>query len=1198
MKSATAQKLLTAGWAYLRRFPRPTQRRGETYLHHGAVESISCVTPFEAYVAQVKGSAPEAYEVQLRCIDEDGDVDWDGDCTCAVGFDCKHIYAALATVLNRLMNDPGSIQSDAASSRSARKAKQKAAKVARVSLPESLQNALGRSLNLTETRYVKSVEEGFDEVRKRGAFMSWNATSLGFRPPGNSWDRIELWPSMPTSVLEFWNHLAYAVVHRWGGTIPEFMHALTDLETRDPAVREWRRQESIRRWTGWLEAYGTESTAPSASTDVDLRVRLMPDYAVIEIRRDEQAEFKVLKPAGARQLLQSMAGGEVAMTPNAGLIWAIISHRINYGGSPAMPYAESSAHAPLIRLLRLPSLQPCIVTVDDFPYRFATERLRWDLSEATGPDDDYTLRLVQPDGSPLPPLLFFLGGSSSSTLVGTADTIFVGPPVPGAIRHPEKEIRIPATALERAAGVGFLRGLQLDLPARLRERVKVIPFRLRIHCELIPAGHAGSSEYCRVTVTARSDDGAHQQMWTGANWVDEFQATPPAARKKKGAPDLEPAIVSYDRSALADTARLLAPLNLRWNGWQACGDLRVTKKFPEEFSAWRQTIPPDVELTLEGELSSLVTESLAGKVRLNVAEAGIDWFDLTVLLDVTETDLTQEEINLLLNAKGGYVRLKGKGWRRLKFDLTEEEDERLARLGLNPRELTAEPQRLHVLQLADQAARRFLPEEQFDRVHRRASELKARVTPELPAGIQAELRPYQRDGFNFLCYLSTNRFGGILADDMGLGKTLQTLAWILWLRSAEGPDAGQPGPILVVCPKSVMDNWQRETARFAPSLKARIWGAGELETLVTGTTSADLHIINYNQLRQIGESLAPVNWQAVILDEGQYIKNPGSQTAQVARSLRAGHRLVLSGTPIENRLMDLWSLMTFAMPGVLGSRSQFGKMFGGSDDPFARRRLAARVRPFLIRRTKTQVAKDLPDRIEEDLLCEMEGEQKTLYRAELKVAQQILLKIQTKQQLAKERFHFLTSLLRLRQICCDPRLVKADSTAPSAKLEALIEQLEPLMEEGQKVLVFSQFVTMLDLVRDALQEKGWPLSYLAGDTENRGELVENFQSAPGPGVFLISLKAGGFGLNLTSAGYVVIFDPWWNPAVENQAIDRTHRIGQKQNVIAYRFLMKDSIEEKIRALQKHKKNLAEDVLGEEKFAQSLTLDDLRFLLAD
>jgi SNF2 family DNA or RNA helicase len=260
--------------------------------------------------------------------------------------------------------------------------------------------------------------------------------------------------------------------------------------------------------------------------------------------------------------------------------------------------------------------------------------------------------------------------------------------------------------------------------------------------------------------------------------------------------------------------------------------------------------------------------------------------------------------------------------------------------------------------------------------------------------------------------------------------------------------------------------------------------------------------------------------------------------------------------------------------------------------------LAARVRPFLLRRAKSQVAQDLPDRIEEDLICEMEGEQKTLYRAEFKRAQQLLLSVTTQKELNEQRFHFLTSLLRLRQICCHPALVSQElQKADSAKLSALLDLLEPILEQGHKVLVFSQFVTMLDILRDTMRERGWTYFYLAGETENRGELVNKFQESNGSAVFLISLKAGGFGLNLTAASYVVLFDPWWNPAVENQAIDRTHRIGQTSKVIAYRLLIKDSIEQKIRQLQKAKAALAQDVLGEERFAQSLTLDDLRFLFS-
>jgi SNF2 family DNA or RNA helicase len=395
-----------------------------------------------------------------------------------------------------------------------------------------------------------------------------------------------------------------------------------------------------------------------------------------------------------------------------------------------------------------------------------------------------------------------------------------------------------------------------------------------------------------------------------------------------------------------------------------------------------------------------------------------------------------------------------------------------------------------------------------------------------------------------------------------------------------------------------MDNWQAEAARFTPGLKVKVWSGLVLANLSEHLGEAQIHVINYAQLRLAEQQLAAVSWLAVILDEGQFIKNPNSQTAQAARRLQSQHRLILSGTPIENRLLDLWSLLSFAMPGVLGNRASFQRIYDVANDPLARQRLAARVRPFLLRRTKAQVAKDLPDRVEEDLYCEMDGLQRTLYQAELKHARQMLLNVHTQSDLAAQQFNFLTSILRLRQICCHPTLAHKEHKGESTKVNALLEQLEPLMAEGQKVLVFSQFVGLLDLLQPELKAREWPFFVLTGATENRADQVNAFQSAEGGAVFLLSLKAGGFGLNLTAASYVLLFDPWWNPAVENQAIDRTHRIGQNRTVMAYRLLVKDSIEEKVRLLQKKKSSLADDILGEERFAQALSLEDFRFLFSD
>jgi superfamily II DNA or RNA helicase len=847
-------------------------------------------------------------------------------------------------------------------------------------------------------------------------------------------------------------------------------------------------------------------------------------------------------------------------------------------------YQQASARQDLNRILRMPLAPEQVVDAAGLPLPREPHPLRLNLEAPAEPDGDYHLALTTAEGAPPPHILAILPGRPALYLA--EHSLFSGPPSEALGRDLRKSI--PAAALETTAGVRFLQASGVPFPKHLQERIRTCPVKVAIKCDLKPAYLGSRHENIEVRVSA-SGPGL-DEIFSSHGWQAEIDSRP-----KKSGPSNRHELILHDRSAQAHFPGLLAPLGLKWDGYPATWRLRLNKTTPELFATWLKTVPSEIDVLLDKELASLRDTPISGSVSLDIAEAGIDWFDLSVALDVGDIELTPEEIKLLLNAKGGYVRLGAKGWRRLQFNLTAEEDEQLARLGLNPRDFSGEPQRFHALQLADEAASRFLGPDRAATIQQRASELKTRVTPPLPECIRAELRPYQTDGFHFLAYLSENRFGGVLADDMGLGKTLQTLAWLAWMRAG----TGGPQPSLVVCPKSVMDNWRAEAERFYPELRVRTWHGEPDEELLAARKSADLIVMNYSQLRSLSPATLALPWFAAILDEAQYIKNPDSQTAQAARTLKASHRLALTGTPIENRLLDLWSIFGFAMPGVLGNRSYFLRLFDAKNDPLARRRLAARVRPFLLRRTKTQVAKDLPDRVEEDLFCEMEGVQQKLYRAELKRAQQILLKLKTDRQLDKERFNILTSLLRLRQICCHPALLDpAKTNAESAKLSALEDLLEPLMEEGHKVLVFSQFVTMLDLLQKRMRERAWPSFYLAGSTENRGDLVREFQSAQGSAVFLISLKAGGFGLNLTAASYVVLFDPWWNPAVENQAIDRTHRIGQANKVMAYRLLMRDSIEQKIRTLQKQKAALADDVLGEERFAQSLTLNDLQFLFED
>ena len=481
-------------------------------------------------------------------------------------------------------------------------------------------------------------------------------------------------------------------------------------------------------------------------------------------------------------------------------------------------------------------------------------------------------------------------------------------------------------------------------------------------------------------------------------------------------------------------------------------------------------------------------------------------------------------------------------------------------------------------------------------LRQRVADLTALPPPALPTGLRATLRPYQQEGYHFLAHLSALGLGGILADDMGLGKTVQTLAWLLYLAETPRPD-GKPFRALVVCPKSVTHGWLVESARFTPALNAALYNPSlanpdsQLSPL-----NPQLLVANYSQLRINSGWFQAQSWDVVILDEGQFIKNPGSQVASAARALPSRHRLVLTGTPIENRLTDLWSLFAFAQPGLLGTLSSFRRQHDQADGA-ALTRLHRRVRHFLLRRTKAEAAPDLPSRTEDDIVVELEGEQRRLYDAELKRARSQLLGVDTNTALATVRFNVLASLLRLRQICCHPALVDpAHRDLPSAKLDALLERLEELRDEGHQVLVFSQFVGMLELIQARLVTAGIDYLMLTGSTENRAELVDEFQSDKTKTVFLLSLKAAGFGLNLTAASYAILYDPWWNPAAEAQAIDRTHRIGQTRPVIAYRLLAEGTVEEKIRALQKDKAALAAAVVQEESLASILDLDSLRQIL--
>ena len=467
----------------------------------------------------------------------------------------------------------------------------------------------------------------------------------------------------------------------------------------------------------------------------------------------------------------------------------------------------------------------------------------------------------------------------------------------------------------------------------------------------------------------------------------------------------------------------------------------------------------------------------------------------------------------------------------------------------------------------------------------------------MPAGFVGELRPYQKAGYNWLHFVQNYKFGGCLADDMGLGKTVQTLA-MLQRRKENGAESAS----LLVMPTSLIYNWLNEAQKFTPQLRILTYTGTYRDKNVEQFQDYDLILTSYGIVRLDTELLKTYYFDYIILDESQAIKNPDSNTSRSVRSLKSRHRLILTGTPVENSTMDLWSQMSFINPGLLGSqhffRNEFLKPIEKEKDEHKTRRLHALIKPFILRRHKSQVARELPEKIEHTTFCRMTAEQEQAYEETKSYYRNMILTSLEENGPGNTQFMLLQGLMKLRQIANHPFMTDPDYEGESGKLKEVLRMTRNVVGKGHKVLIFSQFVRHLGLVRQALDEKGITYAYLDGNTKNRHQQVELFQNNPDIQVFLISLKAGGVGLNLTAADYVFILDPWWNPAVEAQAVDRAHRIGQQNTVFTYKFITKDTVEEKILALQNRKIQLVTDLIStDETIIKSLTKEDIDNLLS-
>ena len=468
-----------------------------------------------------------------------------------------------------------------------------------------------------------------------------------------------------------------------------------------------------------------------------------------------------------------------------------------------------------------------------------------------------------------------------------------------------------------------------------------------------------------------------------------------------------------------------------------------------------------------------------------------------------------------------------------------------------------------------------------------------------PAEFTGRLRGYQREGLGWLYFLQRFGFGGCLADDMGLGKTIQVLALLESRRDLRAQDRKQTHrPSLVVVPRSLVFHWKKEALQFAPKLRILDHTGGGRLKPGDHFDAYDVVLTTYGTLRRDALQFKDLRFDYCILDEAQAIKNAGTLSAKAARLLSADHRLALSGTPVENHLGELWSLFEFLNPGMLGSASVFGRA-GRNPDAATRSILARALRPFILRRTKGEVARELPPKTEQTIYCHLEPRDRKLYNELRDYYRSRLLKNVAQDGISQMKFQVLEALLRLRQAACHPGLIDKKKTAePSAKIDTLLAQLDQVLEEGHKALVFSQFTSLLAIVRSRLDAAKIPYVYLDGKTRDREARVEQFQNDPNLKLFLISLKAGGLGLNLHAAEYVYILDPWWNPAVEAQAIDRAHRIGQTRQVFAYRLIARDTVEEKVLELQQTKRDLADAIItADNSLLHNLTREDLELLLS-
>jgi superfamily II DNA or RNA helicase len=1188
-------------------FSARTRSRGLRYARAGNVTELS-VSP-EEIRAVVLGTIP----YDTRWIWDD--TGWDCECDCPIAFDCKHAYAVAAAVLDQFHRRESPPNEGRTPQRSAR--------AREVSALEALRAA----------RSPWEARRALEPLLGSRFGVPWTVDHI-------PWLAAAL--SEPDADLRCFL-LARGIAARTEQALPAALAAFVDRADLAERIAERDRGEVLAAVLDWADR-----RAAAAARELRVVLTLFEADDGPTVALEARVCSPRLRDAPRTQAQLEQLRSECQRTPGwlsaeqRTLLELLVRHRA--GPSPAEERALVSPGV-LARLLERFGDSPLVSWDSALPEALAQRfgvtagaaaqlsrevvRIVPDLV-ATAADPRLELVVAWPDGRKralidallVPPMISY--GNAEPGLVlagGIFYTLGESPPLPLLERFAARG-RLPLQPSELAP---VLQRLVRRFP-HLRESVTAMTRHHRVTplllvdivedewLELRLLAHdaaPGTGPEVLRAHASRVFEWIPESGWE--RWPDEEPPAPDAASAPAGpdtagfwlegpeVSDVAPAVdwltgfgAEQKTVRMARPPAQTPPAGLR---------LRATAKSLEAFALAFERRPEPLGVFATPSARRLLDPDLRVIPRLSATASGIDFFEVSAAWEAEGLALSEAELTLLRAATTRFVRL-GSGW--VRREVVAEMDvalDALADLGIEPGEPA---QRVSLWQLAGSKPESLATLERLagsPELAVAARELRDRVArfaglPEaaLPAQFSGELRPYQRRGLDFLAHTSSLGLGAILADDMGLGKTIQALAWLLRLR-----EDGARGLALVVCPTSVVHNWVREAERFAPALRVGVLGRGpERHRLRADLDRFDLVITNYALLRRDAEEWRGFDLLAAILDEAQQIKNPDAAVSRVAHALRARHRLALTGTPLENRALDLWSLMGFANPGYLGTRRSFAERYDRSDVPPERRRLlAAKLRPVLLRRLKQEVAPELPERIEERRDCELTAGQRKRYLAELRRSRRLVDALGgDARERAQGRIAILAALTRLRQICCHPALTGAGARLGSGKFEAFFELLEPLLAEGHKVLVFSQFVACLRLLRRELAKRGVVVHELTGATTRREEVVAEFQEDPRPCVFLISLRAGGTGLNLTAASYVVLFDPWWNPAVEAQAIDRTHRIGQDRTVIAFRLLATGTVEEKIFELQQRKAAMTREILGESALGRSLTREDLEYLFAE